>query len=205
MNIRLNIACLRSHCCAFGNVSGGAPSVPRETKMQRWLRDAGTDDTKADLIEYAIRADNWYDLYKCMELARRLVGGKKALETRLGAEWVKWDDTFYAANLKRHAPNPAKPPRPYDPPFEEAREYVLKTVGGSANVNRLRLRGGHEGASPGPPRFRYCGHLPLAGRSACWQACLQPALLVFLLHRLPVSRTRKATRLLLKRSARQPV
>jgi hypothetical protein len=55
---------------AFSAVSPAQP--PTESKLQQWLRESDTDDVKADLLAHVLRADNWYDIYKCMELLIRL-------------------------------------------------------------------------------------------------------------------------------------
>lgn len=56
-------------------VTSGPAPPPRESKMQERFRSAETDDTRAELFAHLARADNWFDIYKTSELARRLVGG----------------------------------------------------------------------------------------------------------------------------------
>lgn len=103
--------------------AGPAPSSAEST-MQKWLREADSDDTRMELYRHLSLADNWYDLYKVAELARRL--GVAGL---LGRDKGEWDRFWQTANCHRHAPNPAKFPLP-SPPMEldEARVLVPRIV-----------------------------------------------------------------------------
>lgn len=137
--------------------TAGPPSEPAESVMQRRLREVHADpaDTKRDLLAYLTKADNWYDLYKVMELVRRLVGDEVELNrarnsaplrrrnagvdqqdliTWLGGdksiegeEWLRVWKT--ANNCNRHAPDPIVfPPPPVPATFNEARRFVLRIV-----------------------------------------------------------------------------
>jgi hypothetical protein len=103
--------------------------TPSESPVQRWLRDADTDDKRADLLLHLTRADNWYDLFKSAELVRKLAGGESALKSALGPDWPYWRLMFRTANSYRHAPDPEKYPLPV-PPAElgEAREFLFKVA-----------------------------------------------------------------------------
>ena len=80
----------------------GGQTEPQELRMQKWFREAETDDTRAELFVHLNRADNWYDVYKSMELTRRLAGGTNALRSRLRLERV-------GANLANSKLLPARP------------------------------------------------------------------------------------------------
>jgi hypothetical protein len=96
-------------------VKTGPPKAPQESRMQRWFREAETDDSRAELFVHLGRADNWYDLYKSAELARR-VAGDKALKNALGADgWKEWKRIWQTANCYRHAPDPKNYPLPAQP------------------------------------------------------------------------------------------
>lgn len=109
---------------------GGPPKPPQESRMQKWFREAETDDTRAELFAHLRRADNWYDLYKCLELARRLAGGSKALKRALGSQdWNLWEPIWQTANCYRHAPDPVKYPLPAQPAqLEEAIAFMLRII-----------------------------------------------------------------------------
>jgi hypothetical protein len=113
-------------------VTSGPSNEPQESRMQRWFREAETDDTRAELFAHLARTDNWYDLYKSMELARKLAGRTNAVKTALGPdsnEWTEWKRTWQTANCYRHAPDPVKYPLP-SPPVElqQARNFILKMI-----------------------------------------------------------------------------
>ena len=102
--------------------------TPTESKLQQWLRESETDEFKADLLAHVQRADNWYDIYKCMELGRKIVGGDGQLRARLGSDKKRWDVVRQTANHFRHAPGTGYCLPPDPPPFAEAREFALKTI-----------------------------------------------------------------------------
>lgn len=105
------------------------PNTPRESLIQKWFREAEADDVRADLFDHIRRADNWYDVYKSMELARRLVGGSQALSVALGPDQKEWNRIWQTANCYRHAPDPATYPLPNPAvDLEPAREFVLKVI-----------------------------------------------------------------------------
>ena len=70
---------------ATGETSG-PPQRPHESPMQKWFRDAETDDVRAELFVHLNRTDNWYDLFKSMEFAERLVGSTKAVRKMFGPD-----------------------------------------------------------------------------------------------------------------------
>jgi hypothetical protein len=110
-------------------ITSGPPKPPEPSRMQKWFKEAETDDIRAELFAHLARADNWFDLYKSAELARRVVGDLKALKAALGSDWNEWQRICQTANCYRHAPDPAKFPLPTQPAeLEEAREFILKVI-----------------------------------------------------------------------------
>lgn len=106
-----------------------ASGVPEESSVQRWLREADSDDDRAALFSHLVRAENWYDLYKSAELVKKLAGGEGALQSALGSDWSYWRLMWRTANCYRHASDPIKYPLPTPPAvFEEAREFLFKVV-----------------------------------------------------------------------------
>jgi hypothetical protein len=115
----------RSRVSAVGqalNPSGNAvpPPPPEPSQAQRWLEAAEGDAEVADMLTFAGRSDNWFDIYKALELARRLAGdgsapgnNKEPLKALLGTStYKKFDHVLQTANTIRHARygNPPKVP-----------------------------------------------------------------------------------------------
>ena len=52
------------------------PPPPAASQAQRWVQVAEQNNDVADMLIFAGRANNWFDIYKALELAHRLrVGG----------------------------------------------------------------------------------------------------------------------------------
>ena len=111
-----------------GRVSSNAPPPPpTESEMQKWSREADTDDTRSELLSHVARADNWFDLYKAMELARR-IAGVNAVRV-LAQDESEWRRIWQTANCYRHAPDPVKFPLPSPPAdFEPSRAFLLRVL-----------------------------------------------------------------------------
>lgn len=123
VNITLGNARARAYATTVGT-----PKTPSETLLQQWFREAEEDGNRADLFSHLTRVDNWFDLYKSMEIARRIVG-KNKLSLILGVEKKRWDIVWRTANCHRHAPDPINYPLPVPtPPFDDAREFALKQI-----------------------------------------------------------------------------
>ncbi|MGH7115561.1 MAG: hypothetical protein ACREE9_13820, partial [Stellaceae bacterium] len=67
---------------AEGNLIPPAP--PQPSNAQRWIGAAEKNDQIADMLVFAGRADNWFDIYKALELAETLAGGRQKLLVLLG-------------------------------------------------------------------------------------------------------------------------
>ncbi|MCW6506988.1 hypothetical protein [Lichenifustis flavocetrariae] len=53
------------------------PQIP--SVVQNWLGSAEADPDRSDLLVYASRADNWFDIYKAIECIERIFGGERGL------------------------------------------------------------------------------------------------------------------------------
>lgn len=93
---------------------------------RRALSEAESSDAVADLLVQAGRADNWFDLYKAIELAERLAGGEKELRFLMGDQGGAFKNARTTANFFRHAPRNPRPARLYT--IEEARDLLAKAV-----------------------------------------------------------------------------
>jgi len=109
---------------ADGNLIPPAP--PEASAAQRWMHAAESDDDIADLLVYTGRADNWFDIYKAIELAERIVGSEQALSKLLGPSGAQVKNMRTTANFYRHA-------RKYRPP-------VLTTQDEAASLLRSVVR-----------------------------------------------------------------
>ncbi|WOH46864.1 hypothetical protein [Bradyrhizobium sp. sBnM-33] len=125
VRLNLNLERIRGRVPA---VTSATPTSS-ESSVQRWLREADTDDKRAELFSHLSRADNWYDIFKSAELVRKLAGGESTLKSDLGPDWTYWRLVFRTANCYRHAPDAEKYPLPVPPAeLEEAREFLFKVA-----------------------------------------------------------------------------
>ncbi|MGE0742133.1 MAG: hypothetical protein AB7O98_12395 [Hyphomonadaceae bacterium] len=108
-----------------GNVVPPLPPAPSDA--QKWMDAATADDDIADLLTFLGRADNWFDLYKAIEMAERIAGGERKLPPLLGSSATDFKNARRTANCHRHIQSRAPPPaRPAT--LEEARVQVQYAV-----------------------------------------------------------------------------
>jgi hypothetical protein len=124
-HLRLTMGRVRA---TITRASASPSQPPEQSKLQKWLREAETDDTRDELFVHLNRANNWFDLYKSAELTRRLAGGAHKLGLVLGSDKKEWDRIWQTANCYRHAPDPKKPLPVKPAEFEGAREFILKVI-----------------------------------------------------------------------------
>ena len=79
------------------------PSPPEPSAAQKWIKAAEENDGIADMLVFAGRADNWFDIYKAIELAERLSGGEHKLPKLLGDSRAECQNMRKTANFYRHA------------------------------------------------------------------------------------------------------
>ena len=78
-------------------------SPPSPSEAQRWSLLAERDELLDDALIYFGRADDWFDIYKCIECLEGRAGGEKALRA---CQWIsgnKFDLLRRSANAARHA------------------------------------------------------------------------------------------------------
>lgn len=120
----------------YVSVSPEPATVAGPSLMQRALAAAEKDasDIRSELLLHIARANNWFDLYKAMELAELIMGNQHKLERALkkhglGNECTAWDDVRRTANHYRHAPpkaNSLPDNRPVTP--EQGLIRVITTI-----------------------------------------------------------------------------
>ena len=84
-----------------GNLIPPSPSQP--SNAQRWIEAAEKNDQIADMLIFAGRTDNWFDIYKAVELAEKIAGGQHKLRQLLGASAREYERMRDTANCDRHA------------------------------------------------------------------------------------------------------
>lgn len=90
-----------------GNLAPSPPSKP--SAPQGWMQASASNDKIADLLVYAGRADNWFDIYKAIEIAESIAGGEHDLQKLLGSAAPRLKNMRSTANYYRHAPGYYKP------------------------------------------------------------------------------------------------
>lgn len=86
------------------------PPPPQPSDAQRWNQLASTSDDIADLLEQHGKAEDWYEMYKAIELAERIAGGEHKLKRLLGSSSAECKNFKQTANFYRHsrAPRPTR-------------------------------------------------------------------------------------------------
>ncbi|MGI8705081.1 MAG: hypothetical protein ACR2JJ_04705 [Sphingomicrobium sp.] len=84
------------------------PPPPQPSTAQEWNSLATQDDDCADLLEQLGKADGWYEIYKAIEVAEHIAGGKHKLGQMLSDSRADCERMRRTANYYRHA----RAPRP---------------------------------------------------------------------------------------------
>ena len=97
------------------------PSPPTPSKPQDWNQLASSSEDISDLLEHVGRADNWFDIYKTIELAERIAGNERKLVKLLAGSGVDVKRLKRSANFYRHA-RARRPENPFN--LAEARSMI---------------------------------------------------------------------------------
>ncbi|HUB49154.1 MAG TPA: recombinase family protein, partial [Acetobacteraceae bacterium] len=97
---------------AHGNLIPPPPPAP--SQAQRWVQVAEHCNDVADMLIFAGRANNWFDIYKALELAQLLAGGRpgRKLNALLGGASDEFERMWRTANMHRHARSNDAPTTP---------------------------------------------------------------------------------------------
>ena len=97
---------------AHGNLIPPPPPAP--SQAQRWVQVAEHCNDVADMLIFAGRANNWFDIYKALELAQLLAGGRpgRKLNALLGGASDEFERMWRTANMHRHARSNDAPATP---------------------------------------------------------------------------------------------
>jgi hypothetical protein len=85
------------------------PPPPQPSAAQAWNSLAAEEDDYADLLEQTGKADSWYEIYKAIEIAEHIAGGKHKLVRMLGSARAACERMRRTANYYRHARAPRPP------------------------------------------------------------------------------------------------
>lgn len=88
------------------------PPPPQPSQPQVWNELADKNDDLSDLLDQFGRADNWYDIYKTIEVAAHAAGGKHRLWKLLASESQACRNLVQTANFYRHARGARLPEKP---------------------------------------------------------------------------------------------
>ena len=104
------------------------PPPPQPSAAQVWNDLASNNDDVADLLEQHGKAVGWYDIYKTIELAEGITGGKHKLERLLAASGSAFLNMRQTANFYRHARavRPAMPTSLND--AKSLLNFIVRTV-----------------------------------------------------------------------------
>ncbi|WP_372708072.1 hypothetical protein [Brevundimonas sp.] len=83
-----------------GNVIPPPPPIP--SAAQDWLELSRQSDHVSDLLTYAARADNWFDIYKLIEATSVLAGGQSKLIKLCGNQVKTAMERANEARLRTH-------------------------------------------------------------------------------------------------------
>ena len=104
------------------------PPPPEPSAAQGWNALAARNDDSADLLEQLGKADGWYEIYKALEIAEHMAGGKHKLGKLIGGSRARYERMRQTANFYRHA----RAPRPdVLTPLGEAKpllHFIVRTV-----------------------------------------------------------------------------
>ena len=91
---------LASATAGEGWVAPNPPVAP--SPLQRDLYLASVDSKFDDLLSYAARCEDWFDVYKAIEAASDIAGGEHKLLKALGSTGPSVKDMKNTANFHRH-------------------------------------------------------------------------------------------------------
>jgi hypothetical protein len=110
--VSVGTAVVRTRASAAGVVLGKggvtSPSPVQQPDALRWNElvdgvDPERSDLIADLLVHVGRCDNWFDIYKTIELAEKLADGEHSLQKLLRADSGTLKNARTTANFYRHA------------------------------------------------------------------------------------------------------
>ena len=101
---------------------------PKPSRQQKWLEAAENSDMLSDLLMHGFHRDNWYEMYKALEVLEDISGGERGLINAIGPDGEKVKDLKRNANFyHRHARSRGEKPKK---PMEraEARELLTRLI-----------------------------------------------------------------------------
>jgi hypothetical protein len=116
---------VRGHAVVLGPDGQTRPATPRPSEVQGWMEVAKREALLEDALVYFGRANDWFDIYKCLECLFKLYGGEDKFCKLQWQSKEKIKLMKQTANLHRHAKNvpPANPMK-----IKEARSLLASLL-----------------------------------------------------------------------------
>jgi hypothetical protein len=102
------------------------PATPQRSEVQGWMAIAEIEGLLEDALVHFGRADDWFDIYKCLECLFGLYGGKDEFYKLMWESEKKIDLIKWTADSHRHAKRarPKQKPPPNPMKIEEAQNLL---------------------------------------------------------------------------------
>ncbi|MFG1201988.1 hypothetical protein V5F29_06305 [Xanthobacter aminoxidans] len=102
---------------------GGVANECKPSILQNWIELSERNDLVSELFIHLERMNDWFDVYKSIEILERFSGDKRRVKKMTALDGREWDRVRQTANSFRHAPG--KCAAPQNPPsLEESIAFV---------------------------------------------------------------------------------
>lgn len=103
---------------------GGSVNEDKPSILQRWLESSEENGSISELFIHLDRMNNWFDVYKSIEIIEKgILGNRRRIKKLAALDTGEWERVRHAANSFRHAPGVCAAPQ--DPPsLEESIAFV---------------------------------------------------------------------------------
>ncbi|WP_296585157.1 hypothetical protein [Xanthobacter sp.] len=103
---------------------GGFANECKPSILQRWLESSEENDSISELFIHLDRMNNWFDVYKSIEIIEKgILGNRRRIKKLAALDTGEWERVRHTANSFRHAPGVCAAPQ--DPPsLEESIAFV---------------------------------------------------------------------------------
>lgn len=129
LQILLRPAVLRMRSGFFEVVVQGTPR--QRSDAEHTIEISERDDNVSDALEHYARSDDWFDIYKVLEVIRADVGGEDALIAKAWAAGKTINLLRQTANYYRHARTPkADKPMPHGEVCDLVRALMRRWIEG---------------------------------------------------------------------------
>lgn len=125
---------------AIGSDGQPIPTIPQPSEVQTWTEIATNVPLLEDALIHFGRADDWFDIYKCLECLFTLYGGEAEFYKLKWAPRSRINLMKQSADLLRHAirarPTQVRPPHPMK--IKEAQDLLKSLLRRALEDKRAR-------------------------------------------------------------------